>query len=96
MHGLCTTTSSPTLLDTTPTWALILCPLWYKHLPILHLLSVHPGLQTQVFGLSQTPFSQGGAQIAKERAQQMHVNFCESVSYYSRLVHWLLNSCICA
>ena len=45
--------------------------LLYTCLPILHLLSVHPGSQTQVPGLSQTPFSQGGRQTAEERNQQM-------------------------
>ena len=39
----------------------------YPCLPILHLLSVHPGSQTQVPGLLQTPFSQGGTQTAEER-----------------------------
>ena len=39
----------------------------YSCLPVLHLLPVHPGSQTQVSGLLQTPFSQGGTQTAKER-----------------------------
>ena len=43
----------------------------YPCLPILHLLSVHPGSQTQVPGLLQTPFSQGGTQTAEEKTQQM-------------------------
>ena len=42
-----------------------------SYLPVLHMLPVHPGSQTQVPGLLQTPFSQGGTQTAEERTQQM-------------------------
>ena len=62
----------------TPQVLLILSPMGnsllhciYPCLPVLHLLPVHPGSQTQVPGLLQTPFSQGGTQTAEERTQQM-------------------------
>ena len=62
----------------------------YSCLPILHLLPVHPGSQTQVAGLLQTPFSQGGTQTAEERVQQMAtwVDICGIVFDYFLLL-WL-------
>ena len=67
--------------------------LLYTCLPILHLLSVHPGSQTQVPGLLQTPFSQGGTQTAEERTKQM-AKFHDEVTCVLKLT--TVQSSMCA